>query len=414
MRNLFSKSLIAAAAVMMFTSCSNEEVVVPENPYEGKTSDVTIAMSVKGIGSKASADNVNLGVTIQDIQNIVVVPMIGDAYQNPIKFGTLEAASISGNKGIQTVKATIPQSVTRFKVYGNVLDGYVQDSEEYNNISEVQQFKGFTFTAPDAVDAPSVGTYKKPHGLYYYADTESLGGFYVSAAEWLTTEPSWAPDKVELIGTNKSVKISPVNYAVGVIAALIKNGDNTTMFYDDDNLTINGNNFGNRATAPLTVTGITIAKQSQSFDANFAPSSDVVNVYETAAKTDIYKDDSSVNNSNRDIANIYSVVAPTTEENVTLNIEFEVAENTYFKSLDGKTVYKPGNKVYLPVVLNKNLATSSGTANYIFEADKATFLNAKVMNWGLVSENVVESADVTIGVEFDVEWGEGLQFDVEI
>ena len=64
--------------------------------------------------------------------------------------------------------------------------------------------------------------------------------------------------------------------------------------------------------------------------------------------------------------------------------------------------------------LNKDLATSTGSATNIFEADKATFLNAKVMQWGLASETPVKTTDVTIGVEFDVEWGEGLSFDVEI
>lgn len=408
MRNLFSKSLMAAATVMMFASCSNdEEALVPENPFEGKTSDVTLVMSVKG--SKASAEDVNMDADQDNhakIKNVVVVPMIGDAYQLPIEFGDFDPTTSNNKTTTQT--RTLAQSVNRFKVYGNAT---------YGTLSETKVFSegDLKMTVGSEVTLGSEGnkkTFYNPHALYYYVDTNP-GGFYVATGSDFNTA-NWGDKQTDAVGANTLVKISDVNYAVGVIAALIKNGDNTTMFYDDIDLTTNGNNFGNRAIAPLTVTGITIAKQSQSFDANFAPSSDVVNVYETAAKTDIYKDDASVNNSNRDIANIYSVVAPTTEDNVTLNIEFEVAANTYFKSSDGNTVYEPGDKVYLPVVLNKNLATSSGTASYIFEADKATFLNAKVMNWGLVSEDVVETADVTIGVEFDVDWGEGLQFDVEI
>lgn len=137
-----------------------------------------------------------------------------------------------------------------------------------------------------------------------------------------------------------------------------------------------------------------------------------VDVYETAvagAKVEATK----VSDGSRTTGDIYSVVAPTTAGTVTLNIEFTVAKNVWFKLASGKVVGN-GAKLYLPVVLNKDLATSKGSATNIFEADKATFLNAKVMNWGLASETPVETTDVTIGVEFDVDWAAGLSFDVEI
>lgn len=391
---LFATTLVAGT--MGLTSCQ-EEV---ENPV-AKEGSVTIGLST--VATRSTADEVNMGTTLQQIDNVVVVPMIGDAYQNPILFGNFTPTA---DAKVTKQTRTMSQAVTRFKVFGNVCEGYVTPA----TLSESSVFTGLTFTAPTwESGAPADGTYSKPHELYYYYDTNTTG-FSASKTAWDTTEPTdWATG-VKLLGDNKSVKITPVNYAVGVLAAAIQNGDVTTDFFTNEDCTEGQAKFDN---AKITVSGITIAGQTQSFNADFA-SSGTVNVYETAAVGTIATDDSKkVSNTARGNGNIYSVVAPTTAGTVTLNIEFTVAEGVWFKLASGKAVGN-GAKLYLPVVLNKDLATSTGSATNIFEADKATFLNAKVMQWGLASETPVETTDVTIGVEFDVAWGEGLSFDVEI
>ena len=393
---LFATTLVAGT--MGLTSCQ-EEV---ENPV-AKEGSVTIGLST--VATRSSADDVNMGSTLQQIDNVVVVPMIGNAYQNPILFGNFTPSDAKVKKQTRTMS----EAVTRFKVFGNVCEGYVTPA----TLSETTVFTGLTFTAPTWTEgAPVVDegqpAYSKPHELYYYYDTKD-NGFYASTDVWADAEPAWTPN-VKAIGKYKSVKVSPVNYAVGVLAAAIQNGDGTTDFYTNEDCTAGQAKFDN---TKITVSGITIAGQTQSFNADFAPSG-TVNVYETAAVGTIATDDSKkVSNTARGNGNIYSVVAPTTAGTVTLNIEFTVAEGVWFKLASGKAVGN-GAKLYLPVVLNKDLATSTGSATNIFEADKATFLNAKVMNWGLASETPVKTTDVTIGVEFDVEWGEGLSFDVEI
>ena len=392
---LFATTLVAGT--MGLTSCQ-EEV---ENPV-AKEGSVTIGLST--VATRATANDVNMGTTLQQIDNVVVVPMIGDAYQNPILFGNFTpTADVKVTKQTRTMS----QAVTRFKVFGNVCEGYVTPA----TLSESSVFTGLTFTAPTwESGAPADGTYSKPHELYYYYDTNTTG-FSASKTAWDTTEPTDWVTGVKLLGDNKSVKITPVNYAVGVLAAAIQNGDVTTAFYKDAACEGVSNTFDG---SQITVSGITIAGQTQSFNADFTPSG-TVNVYETAAAGTIATDDSKkVSNSARGNGNIYSVVAPTTAGTVTLNIEFTVADGVYFKLANGKIAGKDTKKIYLPVVLNKDLATSTGSATNIFEADKATFLNAKVMQWGLASETPVETTDVTIGVEFDVAWGEGLSFDVEI
>lgn len=390
---LFATTLVAGT--MGLTSCQ-EEV---ENPV-AKEGSVTIGLST--VATRATADGVNMGAKLQQIDNVIVVPMIGDAYQNPILFGNFTPTA---DAKVTKQTRTMSQAVTRFKVFGNVCEGYVTPA----TLSESSVFTGLTFTAPTwESGAPADGTYSKPHELYYYYDTNTTG-FSASKTAWDTTEPAdWATG-VKLLGDNKSVKITPVNYAVGVLAAAIQNGDVTTDFYTNEGLSEGQSKFDG---SQITVSGITIAGQTQSFDADFAPSG-TVNVYETAAVGTIGSD--KVSNDARDKGNIYSVVAPTDAETVTLNIEFTVAEGHYFKLANGTTA-TPGMKLYLPVVLDKKLATKpvAEGATGIFQADKATFLNAKVMQWGLASTTPVQTTDVTIGVEFDVEWGEGLTFDVEI
>lgn len=393
---LFATTLVAGT--MGLTSCQ-EEV---ENPV-AKEGSVTIGLST--VATRSTADEVNMGTKLQQIDNVVVVPMIGNAYQNPILFGDFNPKDTKVTKQTRTMS----EAVTRFKVFGNVCEGYVTPA----TLSETTVFTGLTFTAPTWTEgAPAGGaTYSKPHELYYYYDTNTTG-FSASKTAWDTTEPTdWATG-VKLLGDNKSVKITPVNYAVGVLAAAIQNGDVTTAFYKDAACEGVSNTFDG---SQITVSGITIAGQTQSFDADFAPSGTVVNVYETAvkgAKVEATK----VTNDSRATGDIYSVVAPTTAETVTLNIEFTVASGVYFKLADGNTIVGNGQKLYLPVVLDKELASKPAAqgAKEIFQADRATFLNAKVMNWGLASKTPVETTDVTIGVEFDVAWGEGLSFDVEI
>ena len=398
---LFATTLVAGT--MGLTSCQ-EEV---ENPV-AKEGSVTIGLST--VATRATADDVNMGdadtdgnYTYATIDNVVVVPMIGNAYQNPILFGDFNPNDTKVKKQTRTMS----QAVSRFKVYGNVCDGYVTPA--YSALSEAAVFTGLTFTAPTwESGAPADGTYSKPHELYYYYDTNTTG-FSASKNEWGTSEPTWTTG-VKLLGDNKSVKITPVNYAVGVLAAAIQNGDVTTDFYTNEACSEGKSKFDENK---ITVSGITIAGQTKSFDADFVAQGGTVNVYETAV-ADAKVEATKVTNASRTTGDIYSVVAPTTAGTVTLNIEFTVADGVYFKLANGKIAGKDTKKIYLPVVLNKNLATSTGSATNIFEADKATFLNAKVMNWGLASETPVKTTDVTIGVEFDVEWGEGLSFDVEI
>lgn len=400
MKNLFSKSLMMAAAAMMFVSCSNEEDVVV-NPYEGKTSEVSIAMSVKG--SKASAGDVNMdgNSEIATIKNVVIVPMVGTAFQNPIMFG-----DFTDETKKNTVKRTLPQTVNKFRVYGNATTATAKEQKVFADGDLTMSVGG------DVINKGTMDCYA-PHALYYYSEDANFG---MATGASFDFDGTFTPSAGQPIGTNNLVKLSGVQYKMGVLAALIKNGDNTTTFYNS-----NGDELGDydTAVAPITVTGITVSDQTEKFNVNFDAQGTPVNVYETATNPVIYTDATELSHGDRSKGNVYCVVAPSEAgKTVTLNIEFTVKDGVYFVAQSGQkfgTVdAEPEAKktFYLPVVLDKEQATSG--SGEVFAADYATLLNATVKNWGLASEAPVESSDVTIGVEFDVTWEQGLVFDLDI
>lgn len=397
MKNLFSKSLMVAAAALTLVSCSNEEEV-PVNPYEGKTSDVTVVMSIAGVGSKSSASEVNMDGGVQDITNAVIVPMVGDAYQTPIVFETISS-------GTEKKVKTLPQTVDRFRVYGNATECTADETKVFTK--DNLKFEAGTVTQINAEN------FYAPHGLYYYLDTQT-GGYKAAnntdwdAVNWTSVTPNSDP-----IGENNCVKIDGVKYAVGVLAAAVKNGDEATIFYGNETDATNKRN-GNtwqEGDGAIEISGILVYGQAQSFDDSFTASGEV-NVYEEVAdgKAAI-NDANAVNDGSRATGNLYCVVSPTAANTVSLNIEFKAVK--YFYLANGTTLIKPNDKIYLPVVLDKELAINKGAAE-IFEAAKATFLNATVKNWGLASKTPIESTPVTIGVEIDPSWAEGLLFNLDI
>ena len=396
MKNLFSKSLMVAAAALTLVSCSNEEEV-PVNPYEGKTSDVTVVMSIVGAGSKSSAADVNMDGNVQDINNAVIVPMVGNAYQTPIVFETISNGS---DKKVKT----LPQTVNRFRVYGNATECTADETKVFTK-------EHLKFEVGSATEINSENFYA-PHGLYYYRDTQNDG--YKAAnntswddVSWISVTPNSDP-----IGTNNCVKIDGVKYAVGVLAAAVKNGDTTTEFYNSADDANSGSNGYTWTGAEVEISGILIYDQAQSFDDSFTASGEV-NVYEEVATGKAAIDNSNiVSNDSRDKGNLYCVVAPTDKAVNTVSLNIEFIAKKFFKLADG-TVVNDNDKIYLPVVLDK-LAIGAGADKQIFEAAVATFLNATVKNWGLASKTPIESTDVTIGVEFDASWAEGLNFDLDI
>lgn len=408
---LFAAALVAGT--MGMTSCSSEEII-DDAAVAGTENTVTLSMSVADkFGTRSTAAEVNLAGEGQysTIQNIWVVPMIGNALQNPISMGTLNPSD--NNRQVEK-KTTLNSRVDGFKIYGNV-------TPDGGNFSEATVAQNFTVTVGRAgsngdLQIDEVPMYN-PHGLYYYGvakagdkvenDPVGEGNIYVGAA----ANPTTVLGSDETIGENTYVKVDGVDYAVGVLAAAILNGDKTTPVYSSNNDgSVISDDF---AYNHITVSGIIINNQKLKLDQDFAPvtgDGNVGAIYEEAATGTFATN--GLSNGSAANGNLYVVVTETgADENVSANIEFTLAAGKYIKIGDNQFIGDPDNatKFYLPVSLKPE-----NNGRSVFMKDYSTILNATVKNWGLASETPVEVTDVNLAVEIDMDWRAGIVYNQDI
>lgn len=389
---LFATALVAGT--MGLTSCSEEN----ENliPTDGKTTKVAISMSLAQ-QTRATADEVNMGDAIADINNVAIVPMVGDLAQNVIAMGTFKAEeSITLYKN-----ATIPQTVDKFRVYGNL------PSALTDNVPFV-----FPSLAQAAAGTGDLASFVKPHALYYYAEAGNTGTnkFEVGTGTSWESVANWAPiTDGEAVGTNTYIKVGGVKYAVGVLAVGVLDGsDKNKMIFKDaeGETTYSINTVG--VEKPFVVDGIVVEDQPKDFDATFGETGGNVMVYETAAAADLLSGKLAFDGSNKvSGANVYCVVAPEDKDLVIANIRFQNKSGKTLVLNSGETVANDGY-FYLYARLRQK------DSQNIFAAATSTLLNATVQDWGRATKTIVESTDVEIGLEIETAWAKGIAFDENI
>lgn len=412
---LFATAIVAGT--MGLASCSSDEEAAGGTDLgsliNGKKNDVTLALSVKGaVDKRLSQNEANMGSTIQTISNIYVVPMIStttpqasSVYLNPIKMPDF-------TNGLSRVEETakLNENINEFKVYGNI-----------SKLDESKIFDGVTSTLVQIEDAPYdaskvTSTLHNPHGLYYYGHA-GITGNQIYGGETLDAASTAIVVGMSIKGY-KAIKLSNVNYAVGMLAAGIINGDSEACFYDNSELTGTGKT---AEEAGIKVHSIIIGGQSQTLDTDFERvGTDLVSIYEeaTGVNTDGFVDQAvSFGQSDGKVAgaSFYSVVAATKDnEDVSMNIVFEMPANTYIKNEKGETL--GGTTItylFLPLVLTDDKADADGGKD-VFMKDYTTLLNATVTDWGRVSGSEVISTDVNIGVEINTAWQKGVTYEEEI
>lgn len=390
---LFATALVAGT--MGLTSCSEEN----ENliPTDGKTTKVAISMSLAQ-QTRATADEVNMGSAIADINNVVIVPFIGDVAQNIITMPTF-TASTDASKYYKT--ATLAQSVNKFRVYGN-LPGTFADNGA---------FVFPNLTRPNA-DAPMDAFYK-PYDLYYYTEASTSGDNIVqvaAAGPW--ADASWT-NMTQNIGENTMVKIGGVKYAVGVLSAAVLDGvtgENATklIFADTKEGAANASWNDMKASNPFEVAGIVVEGQPLTMDETFAQSGGDIQVFESATKTALSTTPIAFDGANKVAnANVYCVVAPEDGQSIIVNFVFKNVSEKYLK-LNNGGVAGPGEYFYLYATLRPD------TEHDIFSAATSTLLNATVQDWGRATTTIVETTDVEIGLVIDTAWAQGIKFDENI
>lgn len=392
---LFAAALVAGT--MGMTSCQNEDVAGIEQGVENK---VTLSMSVADkFGTRSTADEVNLGTNLQTINNVVVVPMIGDAYQNPVIMGNLDPKSVS-DKTVTTT-ASLNSNINYFKVYGNV-DASKFDADKI--------FTGFELQATSAGKKGDKLDVYNPHGLYYYGYAGTAENKIWAGSDENTGNPL---DAGSNIGLNKYIKLSGVDYAVGVLAVAVLNGDATTACVFDAPTDGTSEAVSN---TNVTVSGIIINGQKQVLNEDFVASGADISVYEEAVpdNTDFVTGDNKLAIGKTNTGNIYCVVTETGTtvepgKAVTGNIEFELAAGKYLQLADGSRIGgADATKFYLAFSLQPE------SAKAVFMKDYSTLFNATVKNWGLASDKPIEVTDATIAVTVNMDWENGIVFDQEI
>lgn len=392
---LFAAALVASTVGM--TSCSNEDVAGIEN-IQGQQTKVSLGLSVKGAGVNTKAAGADMNFDGQaDIKNIAVVPFAGSAVQKPIPFANITDGSTTEIKTVQMVN-----TVDEFKVYGNLTDN------QYNKVKDgVYGLSDADFALTEASNVGGKQCYNPHTQLYYFADAKS---FYraTEGADWSTA--SYGSAVTGAINDAKYIKIDNVNYAVGVLAAAVMNGDETACFYTNEEATTGAMN---AATAGVTVSAVLVEGQKD-FTVNFTTKDDAKTIYVAADKSGAFS--STKINSTSDAAangNVFSVVSPTANgEAVNVNIEFNLPAGAFLKTTTGKVIGSADNatKFYLGLKMTKD----EKHTNEVFAADFVTILNATVKNWGIASETPVTVTDAQIGVVFDVAWQQGNIYEVEI
>lgn len=379
---LFATALVAGT--MGLTSCQ-EEV---ENPAATGESTVTIGLSVAP-STRATADDVNLDGTPNAIANVAVVPFVGTAPQRSFYWESVTTTSTPKQAQLNT-------GVNSFKVYGNLSEAQAAKVKDVYSLanSDFALAETAEITVPDQ-------TFYAPHTQLYYFKNATQ--FYTATEGTNWAGATYGGLTSSVVGA-KYIKIDDVNYAVGVLAAAVLNGDaDNNCFYTNAAGTEGATN---AAGAGVKVSGIVVDGQKD-FDVNFATINAGKTVYETAAVADFAAQ--SVGTANQGAANIYMIASPTGTENVNVNIEFELPANKYLKKTDGTVIGgTSATKFYLGLQLTPT------TDHNVFVADFVTYLNATVKNWGIASKTPVVVTDAEIGVVFDVTWQEGNIYNVEI
>lgn len=397
---LFAAALVAGTVGM--TSCSSEEVI--DATEQGVENKVTLALSVADkFGTRSTADEVNLGDNLQPVANVTVVPMIGTASLNPIAIGDLNPGVNNG-----TVEKITPLNslVNAFKVYGNV------PAESFD---ATKAFPGFTISTTKIEGIQGIGgsDLYNPHKLYYYGYAKAGEKSIYVGDNFATATTELAADKS--VGSSKYVKITGINYAVGVLAAAVLNGDKNTVVYSkngSDNYVETADKAGDQ----ITLKGIFFDNQKQEFDEDFNAQGTDISVYSEACKTTFADQAVSFSDSKIKDANYYVIANATTNDAqdwVKGNFVFTLAAGKYIKVGAGNTDADfIGGENATTIYLSFQLQPKDGKA--VFAKDYTTIINATVKNWGLASDTPIEVTDATIGVVIDMTWQEGLQYDVEI
>lgn len=274
-----------------------------------------------------------------------------------------------------------------------------------------------------------------PASIYYFQSSDlAATAAELDKTAWPKTTSDWTSNTVApwlkdgaagwtstVQPTTRSIAMRQnINYGVANLATTVKCGDETLA--DNEGLTVSEpNEFTGKVAVPAAgfpVTGLLIGGQPTKVGFNFQPASNDAfdqTIYDNNL-TDIVAKKGAASATN------YTIVLPndkgrTATDQNTVNVAIELTNNSVvaFRGADG--VIPAGGKFYLVGKLEPKTKALTGVDKpAVFMSDYKTTLNLTITSLKNAYNTIpdLRSTKLQLGLSVDLEWQQGIQFDVNI
>lgn len=400
MRNLFSKKYMYLAGALlagttMFSSCSNDD----EPAISNEKTLAKITMSMEGLPqTRQSANDVNKGETANDIENIVLVPIVNDTWLDAINLGELTASENTTQK-YQSV--AVGHGVNQFRVYGG---------EATKVKAPITATTTFALETADSKEGNT--TVYKPAGLYFYVETGKADASETNRNVTIKAEQT---QQAAVDETTTDIAITGVRYGIGLLTTKVS--ASPTIQYVDETGSTTGKE--TEFTGTLTLTGVFVGSQPAKVDSKFEP------IQETEDQTTLIVRDEDIasrtieeNDNASAVANVnnYTTLFQTMpEEQAAVVLRLTSTVDIYAKNADGDyEKVTAGTAFYVKTVLAP--ANATGSQNTLFQKYYETKANLKINSLANATTELpdITPTDIDLSVTVDLDWEEGFVFDETI
>lgn len=338
----------------------------------------------------------------------------------------------SGTDGYVTLAYKATGNVSKYPNNINLPDGAVQLT--FGTDKQFAYAATSSLTGIQNLDASKICF---PSAIYYFQSSDlaatakelETNQWPTTTTGWTSTTAPWLKDANHLAdgwtstvqATTRSIAMRQnINYGVANLATTVKCGE--ASLPDNTGLTVTDpSEFAGTVTVPAAgfpVTGLLIGGQPTKVGFNFQPASDDAFDYTIYDKelTGIVAKNGVASTAN------YTIVLPNdkgrsvTEQNK-VNVAIELTNNSgvAFRGIDG--IIPAGGKFYLVGQLDPKSKTVTGVTNpAVFMSDYKTTLNLNITSLKNAYNTIpdLRSTKLQLGLSVDLEWQQGIQFDVEI
>lgn len=391
----------------------------------------------KYTSAKAGSAN-SIRLTLQSLYNNLggIVTGANVAHQTIAKAIRTKIAesftATTATDGYVTLAYKATGDVSKYPNNINLPDGAVQltfGTDKQFAYAETSSLTGIENLDASKICFPSAIYYFQSSNLAATAKELETNQWPTTTTNWTAATAPWLKDANSLADgwtasvqpTTRSIAMRQnINYGVANLATTVKCG--AASLPDNDKFTVTDpSEFPGTVAVPtegFTVTGLLIGGQPTKVGFNFQPASNDAFDYTIYDKelTGIVAKNGVASTAN------YTIVLPNdkgrsvTEQNK-VNVAIELTNNSgvAFRGIDG--IIPAGGKFYLVGQLDPKSKTVTGVTNpAVFMSDYKTTLNLNITSLKNAYNTIpdLRSTKLQLGLSVDLEWQQGIQFDVEI